>query len=967
LASTILFFVWHYQQVKLKQEKMTAEGLRKVNQLKDEILANTSHELRTPLNGIIGLSESLLDGIAGPLLPKVEQNLKMIVSSGLRMINQVNDILDFSKLSKKELKLRQRPLDIKILVDIVIEISKPLARGKDLQFLNQIPANMPPVYADEDMVQQILYNLIGNALKFTEKGSVTITSNLADDFAVIHVVDTGIGIPSDQFDHLFEPFEQVDGSVERSFGGTGLGLAISKKLVEFHQGAIGVESEPGQGSRFWFSLPFASGEVGESHSSDRLSKSRIARLATTWEDGDFGDVVKVQTGDGQTSDKVYRVLVVDDDPINLQVLVNQLSSKKYTISQASDGETALAKIDAAEKADEQFDLVLLDVMMPKMSGYEVCKILRRQYSHNKLPVVMLTAKNQVDDLVAGFESGANDYLPKPFSKDELFARIQSQLTIKEMSEKRLQAEKALRESNRELYNTSQYLEMVIDNANVWLNVLDIQGNVVIWNKAAEEISGYSRDEVIGHNKIWEWSYPDKKYREEIEAKAMDIIRRGEMIENFETTIHRKDNQTRTISWHSRNLTDEDGNPMGSIAFGRDVTSTKLLEEQLAQAQKMEAIGTLASGIAHDFNNLLQAINGYSQILLLKKQVDDPDHNEIKQIYQAGERAAQLVQQLLLFSRKVATKRRRYELNHEVEQIKNILERTIPKMIAIELHLGSRLWPINADPVQIEQILLNLGGNAADAMPEGGRLIIKTENVSLDEDFVQTCPGVEPGNYVLLSVSDTGQGIDEETVAHIFEPFFTTKDIGKGTGLGLASAYGIVKNHGGHITCISEVGRGTTFSIYLPAAELRTESETVKEEPETLVGGSETILLVDDEKLIRDFASQILEKYGYTALTASSGEEALEIYTGSSGAIDLVILDIGMPGMGGYKCLRKIMAADRSAKVVVASGYSLTGEVKATLEVGAAGYIGKPYKVKDLLVAVRAVLDKTDTFVKDSID
>jgi len=959
-SATVLFLFLRYQRIRLEQEKKTTEGLRKINKLKDEILANTSHELRTPLNGIIGLSESLLDGIAGPLSPKVEHNLKIIVGSGLRMVNLVNDILDFSKLTKKDLKLRQRPLDIRILVDIVIEISRPLSRGKSLELFNEIPENLPPVFADEDMVQQILYNLIGNAVKFTEQGRITISSSLDHDVVNIHVSDTGIGIPSDQFDNLFEPFEQVDGSAERSFGGTGLGLAITRKLVEIHRGSIRIESELGKGSRFSFSLPIASTDMEETYPVDSLPQKRIARLADTWQQPDQSDIVPMPVDPKNLPGDIYRILVVDDDPVNLQVLVNQLTLKNFSISQAEDGETALDMIKKADKTGSLFDLVLLDVMMPKMSGYEVCRHLRKQYPHDKLPVVMLTAKNQINDLVAGFESGANDYLPKPFSKDELLSRIKTQFAIKELAEKRRQAEKALQASNKELHQTSRYLEMVIDNANVWLNVLDNEGNVVIWNKAAEEISGYSRDEVLGHNKIWVWSYPEVNYREEVQAKAMAIINRGEAIEDFETTIHRKDKKNRVISWHSHNLTDESGSPIGSIAFGRDITTTKHLEAQLAQAQKMEAVGTLASGIAHDFNNLLQAINGYAQILLMGMQESDPNYANLNAIYQAGERAAQLVQQLLFFSRRMESERKPIDLNAEVEQIRKMLERTIPKMIGIELHLGSRLWSVNADPVQVEQILLNLGSNAADAMPGGGKLLIETENVVPGEELTQIHPDADPGHYVRISVSDTGQGMDKETVEHIFEPFFTTKDVGQGTGLGLASVYGIVKNHGGYISCKSEKGQGTKFIICLPAIEQTDTAEAKGTESAQPQYGTETILVVDDEEFVRSFALQVLEKYGYTVFTASSGEEAIEIYAERSKKIDMVVMDIGMPGMGGHKCLLKIMEIDSSAKVVVASGYAITRQVKETFEAGAAGYIGKPYTLTGLLEEVRNVLDRDDS-------
>ncbi|MEW6262881.1 MAG: PAS domain S-box protein [Thermodesulfobacteriota bacterium] len=404
----------------------------------------------------------------------------------------------------------------------------------------------------------------------------------------------------------------------------------------------------------------------------------------------------------------------------------------------------------------------------------------------------------------------------------------------------------------------------------------------------------------------------------------------------------------------------------SMVFFTDITDRKVAEEekqklqiQLYQSQKMEAVGILAGGIAHDFNNLLQAIQGYTEIMLLNISEKDPKRHNLKAIYQASERAAQLVRQLLLFSRKVETAKKPVELNQEIDQAIRILERTLPKMIDIELHLASRPWTINADPVQMEQILLNLGTNAADAMPEGGKLIIETANVTLAADQAPNHSGVTPGRYVLLVVSDTGHGMDKETVEHVFEPFFTTKEIGKGTGLGLASVYGIVKSHGGYIECHSEIGLGTTFKIYLPALERMDadEAKAIADSPPK--GGTETILLVDDDNSVREFAAQALQSLGYKVLMAASGERALEVYSNKSHKIDLVIIDIGMPGMGGHKCIQEILGMDTSAKILIASGYPIDGQVKKSLEGGAKGYIGKPYHLADLLHEVRSVLDEKE--------
>ena len=389
----------------------------------------------------------------------------------------------------------------------------------------------------------------------------------------------------------------------------------------------------------------------------------------------------------------------------------------------------------------------------------------------------------------------------------------------------------------------------------------------------------------------------------------------------------------------------------------DMTKSIELEKRIKHAEKMEAVGTLAGGVSHDFNNLLQAIDGYTQLLLLDKNEDDPERQSLQAIENACDRAAQLIRQLLQFSRKGATDRKPLNINQEVEQTRRILERSIPKMIDIEINTDGRLWMVNADPVQIEQIFLNLGSNAADAMPDGGKLVIETDNVILEDKFAIGHSRAKPGKYVLMTISDTGCGMDKETIKHIFEPFYTTKEIGKGTGLGLASVYGIVKSHDGYITCYSEPGLGTTFKIYLPAMEQMDSSNESIHEEAAPQGGVETILLVDDEDSVRNLGLSILGRYGYSVLTASSGEEALNLYIQDQNEIDLVILDIGMPGMGGSKCLREIKRLNTAAKVVIATGYSSNSLVNDALEAGAAGYIGKPYRFSDLLNKVRSALDE----------
>lgn len=378
---------------------------------------------------------------------------------------------------------------------------------------------------------------------------------------------------------------------------------------------------------------------------------------------------------------------------------------------------------------------------------------------------------------------------------------------------------------------------------------------------------------------------------------------------------------------------------------------ELLQQQLFQAQKMEAVGTLAGGIAHDFNNLLQIVLGYSEVMLLRKKEGEHDYVDLHQIYQAGKRGADLVTSLMTFSRKVEANFIPVDLNQEITQLQDLLSHTIPKIIKFDLRLSGDLEVINADRSQIGQVLMNLGVNARDAMPDGGTLTIETANVVLDKEYCSAHLEAIPGSYVLLTVSDTGQGMDKETLSHIFEPFFSTKEVGRGTGLGLATVYGIVKQHSGHITCYSEPGLGTTFKIYFPAIEKERVSETATVE-RPIPGGTETVLLVDDEESLRDLGTTLLNKYGYRVITASNGKEALETYRRMADRISLIMLDLLMPVMDGETCLEEILRVNPNAKVVIASGVTEQGQGK-----GAMGFVQKPFDMRQLLTTVREVLDQ----------
>lgn len=401
-------------------EKQRVAELQKFDRLKDEFLANTSHELRTPLNGIIGLSESLKDGVAGELPPKVIENLDLITNSGKRLSHLVNDILDFSKLKNQDIDLSIVPVDVYSIAKVVLRLSQSLIEDKNLQLINSISRNSKLVDADENRLQQILYNLIGNAIKFTSKGYITLISEEKDGMLAISISDTGIGIPEDKLDSIFNSFEQGDGSTEREYGGTGLGLSVTKQLVLLHGGNLEVSSELGKGSIFTFTLPLSKNQNKTIIRQD----NSVQNLPAQQPNYDFKEKTIINN-ELNSHDKKINILIVDDEPINRRVLQNHLTVAGYGVTEVSNGREALALLE-----DEiTFDLILLDIMMPGMSGYEVCQRIRERYQASELPIILLTAKNAISELVQGFNLGANDYLTKPFSKNELLSRLKTHINL----------------------------------------------------------------------------------------------------------------------------------------------------------------------------------------------------------------------------------------------------------------------------------------------------------------------------------------------------------------------------------------------------------------------------------------------------------------------------------------------------------------------------------------------------------
>jgi len=495
------------------------------------------------------------------------------------------------------------------------------------------------------------------------------------------------------------------------------------------------------------------------------------------------------------------------------------------------------------------------------------------------------------------------------------------------------------------------LASAIEQAVEGVVITDAKGTIEYVNSGLEKMTGYAGNELIGRTPgiLKSGEHDNAFYR-----KLWETITRGE-VWTGRFVNKRKDGRLYHADTTISPVRDSSGKVVNFVAVKRDVTEHLDLSKQLLQAQKMEAVGTLAGGIAHDFNNILQVALGYSELILGDDDLPRHYRADLTNINESARRGADLVRRLLTFSRKTEINPQPLNLNRRIHEVRKMLERTLPKMIPIQIFLEENLATVNADPTEIDQVLMNLAVNARDAMPDGGNLIFETANIDLDEDYARTHLEVTPGHYVRLTVTDTGSGMDRDILEHIFEPFYTTKGTGEGTGLGLAVVHGIVKHHGGHIQCYSEPGHGTTFKIYLPALiwDEKPDGTTVKAMPR---GGPETILLVDDEEFIRDLGSRILTRAGYKVITATNGKEALELYKAQTERISLVILDLIMPEMGGKQCLEALLSFDSTVKVVVASGYSAHGLIKDAVTLGAKGFVNKPYDIRQMREVVRVVLD-----------
>ncbi len=526
-------------------------------------------------------------------------------------------------------------------------------------------------------------------------------------------------------------------------------------------------------------------------------------------------------------------------------------------------------------------------------------------------------------------------------------------TIQDITDRR-RAQEALRESERRYRLLAENVTDVIWTMDLNLRLIYVSPSIR-W-LTGHTIKEYMSLELEGMLPAASVELAKKKLKDMLTQEEIKPDPSRSAIAEME--FFRRDGSTVWTEVKASFLRDAKGRPVGVLGITRDITMRRKLEEQLRQSQKMEVVGRLAGGVAHDFNNLLTAILGYCELLLSALKAGDPAHQDVAEIKKAGERAALLTRQLLAFSRRQVLQPKSLDLNQVMENLGKMLKRVIGEDIELSIIPGSGLGQVMADPGQIEQVILNLTVNARDAMPQGGRLVIKTSNVDLDEAYAAIHAQVQPGPYVLLSVTDTGCGMDTATQAHIFEPFFTTKEVGKGTGLGLSTVYGIIRQSGGHIWVYSEPGQGTTFKIYLPRLEAGALAPREPQASDSSLQGRETILLVEDDQLVRQIARRILQSHGYTVLEARNGNEALQILKQQRGPIDLMLTDLVMPGLNGRELASRLTSRYPEMKVLFMSGYADNGVMDKNMAGPGLVYIQKPFEAHALARKVRELLDSS---------
>ncbi len=688
-----------------------------------------------------------------------------------------------------------------------------------------------------------------------------------------------------------------------------------------------------------------------------------------------------------------KILIVDDNTQILSMLQTLLSEHGYGVVAAANGAEALEKA-----RSEPPDMIIADILMPVMDGFQLCREWKLDGRLKNVPFVFCTATyTDPKDEEFALGLGAERFIVKPMKPEAflgilkevfeaqkagrlaapcepqhdetVYFREYNEVLIRKLEAKMVQIEKDKRclegevaanilteEAMRE---SEEKYRALIETTNTGYVILDLTGKVLDANDEYARLTGHERrDEILGQSVV-EWT---AAYDRERNAMAVEECVRQGFIRNFELDYAVHQGQTISVEITATLITTKNG--LQILTLCRDITEKKQAEEQmlslqaqLQQSQKMEAIGRLAGGVAHDFNNLLTVISVQSQLALRGLREGNPLKEKLKDIELAAEQAGNLTRHLLAFSRRQILEPRVVDLNSTLEDMEKMLGRVIGEDIELKTVLSEKLGMVKVDPGQMEQVVMNLVVNAKDAMPQGGKLFLETANAELDEEYTRFHAGMIPGAYVMLSVSDSGVGMTREVQEQIFDPFFTTKEKGKGTGLGLSTVYGIMKQSGGDIYVYSEVGKGTTFKLYLPRVFEPLEEFKKGVPVEKIPQGNETILVVEDDGSVRKIVVDLLRVQGYKVLEATGGEEALIIFEKGKNPIHLILTDIVMPHMNGPQVIERLRQVRKDFKVLYMTGYTDEAIVQHGVVDKTINLIHKPFSIEKLARKVREVLDK----------
>jgi two-component system cell cycle sensor histidine kinase/response regulator CckA len=650
-----------------------------------------------------------------------------------------------------------------------------------------------------------------------------------------------------------------------------------------------------------------------------------------------------------------RLLAVDDQAANLLAIEKILAGVNVEVVCAGSGREALRSV-----LHSEFSLILMDINTPGMDGFETAIRIREHEKVRHIPIIFLGTDISTDTaLFKRYSHGAVDFLYKPIVPEILKFKVsafvelyeKSQEIKKETERLRAQLENQVRQRTAELRVINETLNSIIAASPHGILAVDRERNVFLWNPAATRIFGWSADEVIGGKVPF---VPDSQ-REDSDLFSQRALQ-GETFTNREVRRMRRDGTPLDLLVSAAPAYDENGTVKGFVTVLTDITEHKKLEQQLFRAQRLESLGTLASGVAHDLNNVLAPI-GMALELFRMKLTDETSRSTLNSLETCVNRGSALIRQVLTFARGVQGEHVHLQTKHLMQETEKVLLETFPKSITIHSDVPPDLWLVSADATQIHQVLMNLCVNARDAMADGGTLTLIGQNVLLDESHVQLNPGASAGPHVMIEVRDTGHGIPAEIREKIFEPFFTTKDLSQGTGLGLSTVAAIVRNHGGHVNLYSELGKGTSFKIYLPATPSSASQSHSDRKVITPRGSGELILIADDEAAVRQITRLTLEEHGYRVLEAQDGAEGVAVYAQHRNKIQLVVSDTDMPIMNGAAMLQSLERINPHLKVITTSGLGAnnkspasgksTGTVRASLP--------KPYTSEQLLRSVYKVL------------